>query len=428
MTFDRSLPRFAEVIDKSLGREELTTGTFLRDAIGKLTFITKKKVGPSLERVIEEAISALGPYVDRRMVIMSTADLRDAGFPPERSRLIAINLDDKVAFVNLIERRLIGQDWTAEPASGWKTPSAARIVFWSVKGGVGRSTALCVAAAHLASLGRRVAVLDMDLESPGLASLLLSPSDYPEYGSLDWFVENGLQRIDGSFMDSCVATSRFGGQGTLDIVPAVGSSSKRFPENVIPKLGRAYVEDVTYQGASQSFLQQAQSLVDEILAYKQYDAILVDARAGLNESTAASLLGLGADVLLFGIDTPQTFDGYGYLLAYLRGLSVAADDDWRLRLKMVHAKADPTKLRGFRDRAFTLFSETLYEEERLPTGDAFNFDPQDPDAPHSPWAIADDQRYREFDPLGDQTQLSARLYASTFGDFLDNLQRRIDDA
>jgi MinD-like ATPase involved in chromosome partitioning or flagellar assembly len=43
--------------------------------------------------------------------------------------------------------------------------------FYSLRGGVGRSTALVNAARILASRGRRVVAVDMDLEAPGLASL-----------------------------------------------------------------------------------------------------------------------------------------------------------------------------------------------------------------------------------------------------------------
>jgi hypothetical protein len=85
-------------------------------------------------------------------------------------------------------------------------------------------------------------------------------------------------------------------------------------------------------------------MIRDLAARHHYDVIFVDARAGLNETTAATVQGLGADVLFFGIDTPQTWDGYRYFLAHLaRFKPLTGVDDWRFRLKMVHAKAAPSE-------------------------------------------------------------------------------------
>lgn len=46
------------------------------------------------------------------------------------------------------------------------------VTFYSFKGGVGRSTALVATALQLANKGRRVILVDMDLEAPGLPELL----------------------------------------------------------------------------------------------------------------------------------------------------------------------------------------------------------------------------------------------------------------
>jgi len=42
------------------------------------------------------------------------------------------------------------------------------LVFYSVKGGLGRTLALCNLARALASTGRRVLMLDFDFTAPGL--------------------------------------------------------------------------------------------------------------------------------------------------------------------------------------------------------------------------------------------------------------------
>ncbi len=89
------------------------------------------------------------------------------------------------AKVWVVDRLATEANWTRiEP----ETQGAPRIVFFSIKGGVGRSTALAATAWSLAQAGKRVLVLDLDLESPGLSSALLPSERQPMYGITDWLV------------------------------------------------------------------------------------------------------------------------------------------------------------------------------------------------------------------------------------------------
>lgn len=68
----------------------------------------------------------------------------------------------------------------------------AVVTFYSLRGGVGRTTALVNAARTLASRGRRVLCIDMDLEAPGLATLLGLPEPDDDKGSVALLL--GLER------------------------------------------------------------------------------------------------------------------------------------------------------------------------------------------------------------------------------------------
>lgn len=59
------------------------------------------------------------------------------------------------------------------------------VSFYSYKGGVGRTVALLNSAWHLAKRGSRVALLDLDLEAPGLHKAALWRAD-PEMRPLEW--------------------------------------------------------------------------------------------------------------------------------------------------------------------------------------------------------------------------------------------------
>ena len=68
------------------------------------------------------------------------------------------------------------------------------MLFYSFKGGVGRSTALAATASHLASNGDRVVVLDADLDAPGVASMLAGHGGATApWGIVDYLLERRVR-------------------------------------------------------------------------------------------------------------------------------------------------------------------------------------------------------------------------------------------
>lgn len=184
-----------------------------------------------------------------------------------------------------------------------------------------------------------------------------------------------------------------------------------WPQNVILKLGRAFLDDRDAPLAS-----QVRQLIADAGATSQYDAVLVDVRAGLSEGGAAALLALGGEMLLFGVNTPQTFESYRYLFHHLRRYG---RENWRDRLHMIHAKAgNRDSRRLFLDRAYDLFLD-LYDRIEPGSGadEVFSFDLHDPDAPHAPKPIGLDAVYGEFDAVCRPDLLEESIYAASFGAF-----------
>jgi hypothetical protein len=155
----------------------------------------------------------------------------------------------------------------------------------------------------------------------------------------------------------------------------------------------------TDRGEAEGFAARARRLLKGLEEALEADVVLIDSRAGLHETAAAAILHLDADVLLFATDQPTVWEGYRYLLAQLAQMAhshPAGDDDWRLRLKMVYARAKQTRaaLEGFRARAYQLWLDCLYDEQ--PAGaadDAFSFAETDDAAPHDPLVILNDPRF-----------------------------------
>jgi hypothetical protein len=157
---------------------------------------------------------------------------------------------------------------------------------------------------------------------------------------------------------------------------------------------------------------------------RRYDAVLIDARAGLSEFSAAPLLALGADVLLFVADSNQSFATYAALLTHLQRFAPVnpLEDDWRLRFKTVRGRVanpgDAAAATRFLDRIAGVFAESLYDADNGdPDLDMFNFAPDDSDAPHYPVSIAFDPRYQTFEPLEFTEQTSPEVAEAAFGAF-----------
>jgi hypothetical protein len=429
--FDDALPRFAALVRDVLG-EEAPLDHFLRDSGGRLTFVYTFDINGSKKGTLIEGAKKIRPYVDEGdMVISSPSELLDpALLDPDVGVFEYIEHPEYEGFVRVVERRIVGQDWLTSPREPLEGVPPI-IVFGSHKGGVGRSTALAVSANALAQNDYNVLVLDLDLEAPGLGGTLLPNENISKFGTLDYFVESIFSEVSDDFLDQMTAVSPLTkGRGRIHVCPAIGSVGETNPQNVLGKIARAYLEGSDEHGAPVSFLDRTRILVQRLSQKTRYDAIFVDARAGLNEATAAAFLGLGADVLLFGVNTPQTFRGYRYLLSYLQRFRPAesSENDWRYRLRMVHAKAspDPAKQENFRTQAFEMFADSIYDLESGVEESSFNFDYDDAAAPHFAWPILNDSNYSEFNPIAQPDQFLLQTYERTFGPFVNALFDRLN--
>jgi MinD-like ATPase involved in chromosome partitioning or flagellar assembly len=446
--FDDSLPALIAVIDAELGSEVLAKGVAVRDITGRLAFVLPWAFDANLiDRVGECLKNALGPYArnDRPLVAFD-----DFGAQALLNSPAALPLTAHSKPLRLIDRRLVGADWLRVPAN--KTPPPPRFVFASLKGGVGRSTALAITAAHLASSGKRVLAIDLDMEAPGLGSLLLNEDTLPEFGLLDALVENGLAPLDDAFLVDLVGPSALADRrGRIDVMPAFGRRSLKNPADVLSKIARAYSEDIRPDGSVGSILDQVAELVNQFADPMRYDAILIDARAGLHETTATAILGLGAEVFLFGLDEPQTFQGYAALLGHLGRFAHPTNGEvpeWLGRLSMVQGKApaDANAQESFSDQCKQLFIDSGLEdsasqettEPRPAAGDFSELQwddgqsdedvlPKELRAFRAPAPILNNEQFMHFNPQQKRHLLLPEVYRATYGAFLARINESFPD-
>lgn len=440
--FDDSLPLFMDIVIRELGVKALADGVMIRDTSGRLCFYAAEVVSDDRKRDIAALIErALGNYARKDQVI---ADISDFGSDNVLNASDAISIEIKDISVRLIDRRLVGADWLHPLVR--RTSGAPRYVFASLKGGVGRSTALSIVASHVASRGRRVLAVDLDMEAPGLGAILLDNDTTPQFGIIDALVERALAPLDDSFLAELVGPSTLSNRGQIDVVPAFGSRSLANPADILAKIGRAYGEAVQSDGSVETILDQVAAIISALEKRNRYDVILIDARAGLHETAAAALLGLGAEILCFGLDEPQTFHGYRALFSHMERYvkNKAAETDWLARICLVQAKSpvDPELRSDFSQKCRQMLSDirlksSLTVRGQVPLPDGFSEVEWDETVEDAELGLTDtadasdvisviyNTDFSNFAPLKFRAQIAEKVYSSTYGGLLEYVDQGI---
>jgi len=297
------------------------------------------------------------------------------------------------------QRVLSKEEWLSSAGSQSPWPLVLQqtppiVSFYSFKGGVGRSTLLGIFAWHLASEGRKVCILDLDLEAPGVGTLLNARTSR---GILDLIVDHvatGQTDLAGSFSR---AESLVVHADRVTVFPA-GNMNWAYLE----KLGRL-------DFAAQSPLHKSESPV--LIALKEIlkairrehkpDYILIDSRAGLHDLGGLSLHALSHVDVLVARASEQNYLGMELTIQALARRRKPTDT---LRCLTVHSFAPlpqdqprhDFETRAFRERMYTLFLNYVYGGQSVPALD-------DPISAHFPWLFV------EHEALERASQLEASL-------------------
>lgn len=423
--FDDAIDVAISTVREALGASGAET-TVVRDAAGVLTVVLPDDAQPSagwdaLAAKLDKGLERFSPGDAR--VLLRTSDLiapEDVLQSPDRIRF------GEEGNVWLIDRLLTNQDWLREPIC--REPALPTATAYSIKGGVGRSTALAVLAWHLARSGRSVLVADLDLEAPGIGAMLLR--EMPDYGVVDWCVESLSGQADADLLQQSIADSPVaqGEEGSVRVIPAVGRRTRDY----VAKLGRAYLPVLDARSGRTKGL--ADRLHDLIGAAAQLleppDVILLDARAGLHDIGSAAVTQLGAEVFLFARDDSQTWEAYRRLFEHLRlAKSVAwgmPEQDLRWKLKMVAAQLDPraAALASWVDRSYGAWAG-FYDAEAEGEASAESFERDEESAPHYPLPINFDQRVQGVNFVDATARPDWGFLELAFKSFLDGASERL---
>jgi len=317
---------------------------------------------------------------------------------PKRLRLLERHRNRGAWFTDI-------QDPVWQPRGAEQPEGPPVVVFYSFKGGLGRSTALASFAIQRARTGERVAILDFDLDAPGIGTLLAADAEghTASWGTLDYLLERGEPGPLSDYYHPCRRPDVVG-DGELLVFPA-GGLGAAYPG----KLARVDFELDHPSGTPDGVTALIRTIRDELAP----DWILLDARTGISEPAGALLSGLAHLHVFFGTPSEQSWKGLRVVIERLGARRVSRglpQGDCILVQAMVPADTETARRarESFETRARDEFSDTehgYYAEKSDEYWDLRDLDTQD--APHVPVPLSYDLKLAHFRDVGDVADLLA---------------------
>lgn len=385
MTYDRALPELLrEAVPVLTGREVCV----VRDLQGRLRLVVDSLDEASRSSLEETLQRSLGGYfVGPILVKSNTTDKvqqrlaqaiwnRKSQWPatwPDSIRDLFSGADqplDKTRWFALT-KSLSKDEWLSSTASPpWTHHSSTPpiVSFYSYKGGVGRSTLLGCLAYALAKEGKKVCILDLDLEAPGIGTLLGAQSSR---GLLDVIIDRiatGTLNLEDC---GAKANSFDGLADKVTVFPAGTVTDWRYLEK-LARLDFVAQDPVDNNGRSPVH----NALKEILLAIKRAEptpnVILIDSRAGLHDLGGLSLNALSHIEVLVARKSEQNYLGMELALQAL-----ARRDISTLKCLLVHSFAPVhtaatygRETAEFRERIYDSFTNHVYRgSEAVPDRD-----------------------------------------------------------
>ncbi|MEO7991401.1 MAG: AAA family ATPase [Chryseolinea sp.] len=222
------------------------------------------------------------------------------------------------------------------------------ITFYSYKGGVGRSMALANTGALLASWGKKVLLIDWDLEAPGLENY------FKEYIKSDLAKREGLINVLSKRKErSDLKASQIEWNKILvNIaipVESTLSTSARLDLLMAGQKDSSYIQNVRQLDYDKFYDEhQGGEFLENLREYwiSQYDFVLIDSRTGLTDSSGVCSIQMPDILVMLFTATDQGFQG----TLEVAKRAVAAQrkliyDRFKLKLLPVPTRFDSTEFK-----------------------------------------------------------------------------------
>lgn len=220
------------------------------------------------------------------------------------------------------ERPLVKKSWDGEKNVG-NHGKAKVITFYSYKGGVGRTTTLALTALQIAREGKKIVVIDLDLEAPGLSTLLKQEQgvEYPKYGVVDYLVEceKYNEYLDLNDYIYPIGNKNLLGMagGELLVMQAANLIDSDY-ENYYTKLSRLDFNMPKFINQDNPISR----LLNNINRQYEPDYIFIDSRAGIHDIGGLALLNYSDEVVALFYGNEQNMLGMKFVLPRLARVDV----------------------------------------------------------------------------------------------------------
>lgn len=216
------------------------------------------------------------------------------------------------------------------------------ISFYSYKGGVGRTIALIQTAYNLAKAGKRVLLLDLDIEAPSLHALFADKVNDEingvHYGMVEYLYRTVVQKRTDVLLSNIYCPLQLSDiEGAMFLIPALKTMNKDY----IYQIGRLQTEQIHDKDIFNK-------LFEEIERELPVDIILIDTRAGFNPWGSLSLFSLSHQIIFVAYPNAENVEGLNIAFEMLKNMGkkryvvamskVVASDEGKTKALMLFEK------------------------------------------------------------------------------------------
>lgn len=215
------------------------------------------------------------------------------------------------------ERHLVKKTWKNKKKANINIKGKV-VTFYSYKGGVGRTTTLMLTALQLVRRGKKVVIVDLDLEAPGVATLLKPENEqyYPKYGTIDFLIESANyysseSRIDIDEYIYSVTSKKLTGLsgGELFVMQATKTNEMKC-EEYFEKLSRVDFATPQYDKDENPI----KLLLSSIDSRYSPEYIFIDSRAGIHDIGGITLTKYTDEAVCIFYGNDQNIFGMNFIL------------------------------------------------------------------------------------------------------------------
>lgn len=303
MHYDAVLSNTVAVVSQEIKKTQEDEAYIVQNVYGKILVYIKTKTDEVIREIENTLMERIGKWLSScerygdNVFVISEIDSWKKDAEPIQER------------VWVLEKYLTNFYWDGKSRSvPYEDRKSKRVCFYSFKGGVGRTTAVVMSAIELAGQGKKIVIIDFDLEAPGIASLFPEES-MSQYGLLDFLLESNVYdseiKIDEyiySVGDYC-HVDKMGGE--IYVMPAYGKVTKSNTDLYRQSIMRFDLDTPAYEEK----ITPVDNLLGMLDKFLDPDFIFIDTRSGIHQIGGMTLTRYTDLALLFFYGSPQNTEG-----------------------------------------------------------------------------------------------------------------------